>query len=383
MLVVSMAAQITATVFLNVVPFFIPHLHLTLDMSLAQAGLLASAPIVGNLLTLFAWGVIVDRIGERLSITIGLGILAVASATAGFASSFVAMGVFLLLGGMGGGSINSASGRLIVGWFPPHRRGTAMGIRQASQPVGVGITAAIVPSLVDSYGVRPTLLLIGGMCFAATVLTALLVVDPPRPSRAESEELGYLANPYRRDSRLLRIHSASILLVVPQFTIWTFTLVWLVDAKEWSIGAASALVAVVQLLGAFGRVGAGVWSDRVRSRLGPMRIIAAVTCVSMLALALLEDSVLAIALAVVASVVTVSPNALAFTSVAEIAGPSWSGRAMGTHNTGQLLVASAVAPLVGAAVTEYGYALAFAAVAIFPLLAVPLVPVRRKPTGGG
>lgn len=51
---------------------------------------------------------------------------------------------------------------------------------------------------------------------------------------------------------------------------------------------------------------------------------------------------------------------------------------MGTRNTGQLLVASAVAPLVGAAVTEFGYAYAFAAVAVFPLAAIALIPVRRQ-----
>jgi hypothetical protein len=41
-------------------------------------------------------------------------------------------------------------------------------------------------------------------------------------------------------------------------------------------------------------------------------------------------------------------------------------------------VAALVPPLVGALVTGHGYALAFAAVALFALLAIPVVPVRGE-----
>jgi len=61
--------------------------------------------------------------------------------------------------------------------------------------------------------------------------------------------------------------------------------------------------------------------------------------------------------------------------VAEIGGPYWSGRAMGTQNTGQFLAAAAVPPIVGALVTAHGYPWAFALVAIFPMLAIPIIPV--------
>ena len=46
--------------------------------------------------------------------------------------------VLLFLGGMAAASSNSASGRLVVGWFPAERRGLAMGIRQTAQPWELG-----------------------------------------------------------------------------------------------------------------------------------------------------------------------------------------------------------------------------------------------------
>jgi predicted MFS family arabinose efflux permease len=235
-----------------------------------------------------------------------------------------------------------------------------------------------VPNVVKAYDLATTLLLITGISAVATLLCAVLIVDPPRPTRSEAADLGHLVNPYTRDSRLWRIHLASALLVVPQFTVWTYMLVWLIDDKGWSTFAASSLVASTQLLGAAGRIGAGWWSDRVGSRLGPMRTVAIAATATMLSLGLLSGTPLAIALIVIATAVTVADNGLAFTAVAEIGGPYWSGRAMGMQNTGQYIASALVPPVVGALVAGRGYGFAFALVAAFPLLAIPLVPVRSE-----
>jgi MFS family permease len=141
-------------------------------------------------------------------------------------------------------------------------------------------------------------------------------------------------------------------------------------------------VTVAQILGALGRVGAGLWSDRVGSRLAPIRVIAAAAAAAMLALALTDaaDWAWSIAAMIVASVVTVSDNGLAFTAIAEIAGPFWSGRALGTQNTSQLLTAGLTPPLFGALIGAAGFPVAFAVCAVFPVLAVPLVPTDPADT---
>ncbi|MGI9083899.1 MAG: MFS transporter [Aeromicrobium sp.] len=378
MLAVGMLAQIAGTLLSNAPVFLIPFLNLERGLTLVQAGLLASTSLVGTMLTLIAWGAVVDRIGERLSLTIGLGIMTLAGLGAALSSSYVALGAFLLLVGVGAASTNSASGRLVVGWFPPERRGVAMGIRQTALPLGIGLAAFIVPVTAEAHGLRAALLVPMAVCAVATVVVVALVVDPPRPSREEAAGSGQLDNPYRGSSRLGRIHVASMLLVVPQITIWTFMLVWLIDARDWSTTSAGALVASTQLLGAGARIAVGWWSDRVGSRLGPMRIVAATTLATMLALGLLEGTGLAVALIVVATAVTVASNGLAFTAVAELGGPFWSGRAMGVHNTGQYVAASLVPPLVGGLVTGRSYAFAFGSVALFALLAIPVVPVRGE-----
>jgi MFS family permease len=91
------------------------------------------------------------------------------------------------------------------------------------------------------------------------------------------------------------------------------------------------------------------------------------------------DSPVSIVVMVIASVITVSDNGLAFTAIAEIAGPFWSGRALGTQNTSQLLTAGIAPPLFGALIGVAGYPLAFAVSALFPIAALPLVPVDSEP----
>lgn len=340
-------------------------------------------PSFGMVATLIAWGYVVDRVGERIVLALGSALTAAAAfGAAASASSLVAVGAFLLLGGMAAASSNSASGRLVVGWFPPESRGLAMGIRQTAQPLGVALGALVIPRVAESQGIAAALLFPALVCAVSAIVCAFGVLDPPRPPRAEAAEQE-LANPYRGSAVLWRIHAVSVLLVVPQVMLWTFTLVWLMSARGWSAASAGALVTAAQVLGAAGRIAAGRWSDKVGARLRPIRSIAVAAAISMGLLALTDqlDSPISIAVMVVASVITVSDNGLAFTAIAEIAGPFWSGRALGTQNTSQLLTAGVAPPVFGALIGVAGYAAAFAVCALFPLAALRLVPVDDDPLG--
>ena len=134
------------------------------------------------------------------------------------------------------------------------------------------------------------------------------------------------------------------------------------------------------MAGALGRIAAGQLSDVVASRMRPLRWVTVAAVATMLALGAAAglDVPLAVPLVVLATMVTVADNGLAFTAVAERAGPFWSGRALALQNTAQFLAAAAVPPLAGLAVTWAGYPATFALAAVFPLVAVALVPVREE-----
>jgi MFS family permease len=169
--------------------------------------------------------------------------------------------------------------------------------------------------------------------------------------------------------------------VVPQFTLSTFGLIWLIASLHWRAAAAGAVIAAAQFIGALGRIAVGSGSDRVGSRTRVLRWVALAGVAVMLALAgcgALHWGAASAVMLVIASTVSVADNGLSFTSVAEAAGPSWSGKALGIQNTGQFLAASAVGPCIGALITAAGYPAAFALVAITPLAALPLVPAQDE-----
>ena len=347
-------------------------------LSLEQAGILVACPTAGLLLTLVAWGAAADRWGERLVLGAGLGLAGTILLAGTTVTGTAALGACLAAAGAAGASVYAASGRLILGWFPARQRGLAMGIRQSAQPLGVAVAALALPSI-GAHGRPAALGFLGAFCLAAAALVAVVVRDPPRPARQAGRAGGspYRAGPDRTSTVLWRIHAASALLVVPQFAVATFALVFLVDAHGLDPVTAGRVLAIAQACGAFSRLGAGVWSDRAGSRMRPMRALAVATAVILAALAAgaAVRAPWAAAVLFAAVIVSVSTNGLAFTAVAEHAGSSWAGRALGIQNTGQNAFAAVTPPVLAAVIGAAGYAVAFGVAALFPVAAAALVPV--------
>jgi MFS family permease len=382
MLTLGVLAQVAGTYLWAAPAYLIPLLHLDRGLPLADAGLIAAAPTFGAVLSLILWGVATDRYGERAILTGGLLLAAGASTAAAVVSGYAALGVVLISCGAAGVSPNSASGRVVAAWFPAPRRGLAMGIRQMAQPLGVAIAALSVPALATGVGIWGPFAVAAVLTGTTAVMCCLGVrAAPGSQFAAAAAAASAEPNPYRASPFLARIHALSVLLVIPQFTLSTFGLVWLITSVRWSAAAAGAAVAVSQFVGALGRVAVGATSDHVGSRTKVLRWIAAAGVLSMLSLAgagVLKWPALCALLLVIASTISVADNGLAFTSVTEASGPAWAGRALGIQNTGQFLAASGVGPVIGTLITAAGYPATFAMVALMPALALPLVPPRDR-----
>jgi sugar phosphate permease len=371
----GLTAQTASCSFLYGLPFLIPEMH---ARSLADAGTVVAAPSIGLLFTLIAWGAAADRYGERLVMALGLGFSGLLLVITGLTAPPAGLEFTLfLLAGAGLASVNAASGRAVLGWFGPAERGIAMGIRQTAQPLGVGLAALTLPPLARQWGFFPSLEFPACFALVAAVLVAWLVVDPPRPDKVAGQAKP--VSPYRKPA-LWRLHGASALLVVPQFAVSAFAPVFLVEARHWSPLAAGWFLAAAQLLGAGGRLASGYWSDRVGSRLKPMRQLAVASTLVMLLVALGDVSWtwLVLLALVLAAVITVADNGLGFTASAELAGAGWAGRAMGAQNTAQNLAASLTPPMLGLVIGDSRYAPAFCVAAIFPVLAIGLTPVGAE-----
>src|SRR4029450_13031221 len=90
MLVIALTATLCANVFINGAAFLIPTLHTEHGLDLAKAGLLSSMPSLGMVMTLIAWGYVVDRVGERTVLALGSALTAAAAVAAAAVRSLVA-----------------------------------------------------------------------------------------------------------------------------------------------------------------------------------------------------------------------------------------------------------------------------------------------------
>lgn len=376
-LALGVAVAFVSALFIATPPFLIPALVSEYGLNLAGAGLLAAIPNLGMMATLILWGVFADRFGERQVLTLGLTLTVLAAFGAALSQDPFLLGACLLFGGMTSASANAASGRIVIGWAPQNRRGLAMGIRQMAVPLAAMLAASAVPPLAEQHGITVALML---PAIASALVLPCCVIwlrNPPRPTRRPSTpDEKRAGNPYRRSRYLVRIHTVSTLLSIPQFALLTFGLVWMMADLGWSAAAAGAVVGIAQFLGAMGRVAVGAYSDVIgRTRL--IRHISVLTLCTLVLTGLtayLQYNGIAVALFVIATCLSVADNGPAFTTVAEYAGPFWSGRALGIQNTSQHSAGFLVGPVVGILIELLGFPAVLALLALAPVLALPFIP---------
>jgi sugar phosphate permease len=341
-----------------------PQLREHFGLSLGQTGVVLAAFSIGMTPTLLVWGVLADRVGERIVLPVGLAACAGALATAGFAGGYESFVLLLVVAGAFGASVNAASGRAVMHWFPHRERGLALGIRQANVPLGGLVAALTLPALAVAAGVEGAFVALAAACAVGAVLGAALLREPPPVAHPQP-----VSRPLR-DPDVWRVSFGSGLLLVGQTATLSFTVLYLHNAHDLSTGASAAALAASQVLGVAARIAVGHWSDRVGLRIVPMRQLALAMNASLVAVAALDSAAewLVVLVLVLAGALCLSWNGLAFTAAAEIAGARASGAAIGLQQT-MLGVSGIVAPIgIALLVDEWSWPAAFLAAGLFPLL---------------
>ncbi len=160
-------AQATFSALSVGLPALAPALRSHYRLSLGETGVVLGAVGIGMLFTLLPWGLLADRLSERVVIAIGLSAAGLALVIAGRTHSYGALVAVLFVAGAFGASVNAASGRAVMGWFPLRERGLALGVRQTAIPIGGATAAAGLPWLASAGGTRLAFLVLGCSASAA------------------------------------------------------------------------------------------------------------------------------------------------------------------------------------------------------------------------
>ena len=352
-----------------------PALKSHYGLTLGETGVVLGAIGIGMLFTLLPWGLIADRVDERWVIATGLtgasALLVVAASTDTFAS---VAGTLVGVGALGA-SVNAASGRAIMAWFPSSELGVALGIRQTAIPIGGAVGALLLPVLASAGGTRTAFLFLAGACVTGAAIAAAFV----RGGGASEPELEDVTRPVR-DPRMWLLGSGTGLYLTAQIGITGFVVLFLHEHRHVSTHAAAGLLAAINILAIAARIGSGRISDRLGSRLVPLRAIGVVLAVSTAGVAAATEAPLGVLvpLFLVAGVLSMSWNGLAYAAAAETAGAAHTGAALGFQQT-LLGVVVAGAPPVVAIVATHSWRLAFVLAAVGPALGVAILRRLRDP----
>jgi sugar phosphate permease len=357
-------AQATFSAISVGLPALAPALRQHYRLSLGETGVVLGAVGFGMLLTLLLWGLAADRLSERFVIALGLSVAGVAIAAAGRTHSYGALVAVLFVAGAFGASVNAASGRAVMGWFPLRERGLALGVRQTAIPIGGATAAAGLPWLASAGGTRLAFLVLGCLCVGGALIAAVFIRESPSTG-AEIEDV---TQPMR-DPRMWLLGLSCGLYLTAQIAITGFVVLFLHEHRGVSAHAAAGLLAGINILGIGARIASGRWSDHVRARLAPIRSIGIWLAIATAAVAALVDAPLAVLLPVfvLAGVLSMAWNGLAIVAAAESAGGRRVGAAIGFQQTLLGLVVAG-APPAFAAIATGSWRVAFALSAVGPLI---------------
>ncbi len=245
-------------------------------------------------------------------------------------------------------------------WFERHERGLALGIRQASVPLGGFAAALALPAIVARHSVHAAFLVLAVNCVVWAVLAAVVL----RERKLDEHVAEELASPVR-DARMWLLCWASALVLAGQLAIMAYVVLFLHDARGLSNARAAFVLAAVQVGGAVARILVGFLSDRSGRRIPLFIRVSTLLAVTLGAAGLLTHAPLValIPVLVVAGTLGMSWNGLSFTAAAEAAGARRSGAAIGFQQT-VLAIGGLVIPIWFAAlVASASWRVAFLAAA--------------------
>ncbi len=119
-----------------------------LDISYSQMGFVLGAwPLTYILSAAFA-GAVVDRLGTRKSVAIGVLVIALSAGLRYFTNGFVPLFLCVALFGIGGPLISVGNPKTISQWFRGKERGMAVGIYMTGVWIGSGLSVSLMNSVI-------------------------------------------------------------------------------------------------------------------------------------------------------------------------------------------------------------------------------------------
>ena len=187
-----------------------------------------------------------------------------------------------LVAGFGQGILNSATAHLLVKYTVPGRRNLLFSIKQSGVPFGGMLVALSAPAIALAFGWQWALVAIAGIVAVLLVLLQRVreVWDDDRDAHADLSQQKFGGVPLVLRSPAIRwVSFAGLLFAAMQRCLITFTVVYLVAERGYSLIEAGVMLSMLHVGGIVGRLVWGWIADRTSST----AVLLAVAAISILA----------------------------------------------------------------------------------------------------
>ncbi len=175
-------------------------------MGVAQPSLVQELTIgpelMGLIFSAFSWtyafaqipgGLVLDRLGARLTYGLSLALWSLATMLHGVMSSVAGLFSARLALGIAEAPCFPANSRILSTWFPQAERARANGVYSVGQYVGLGFMIPLLTYIVATFGWRALFFIFGAIGLVYAVVWHALYREPHESGRANRAELDHIA----------------------------------------------------------------------------------------------------------------------------------------------------------------------------------------------
>jgi MFS transporter, FSR family, fosmidomycin resistance protein len=257
------STHIVVDAYTNIFAPLLPLLMPALNLSYAAAGTLAMCFQMANSVAQLAFGALADRWQPRTLVILGPLLAVVVLSLIGLASSPFALGVILVIGGLGGAAFHPPAAALVYR-LADHRKGLAMSAHLSGGSLGFAFAPVMFAPFVAAMGLQwsPLIMIPGLLALALTLRHVPPMPLPPAHERSTLATLRPAAVP------LSLLYFTIVLRTTTSYGFMTFAPT-LLTQQGFSIAEASAAVSIYLFASGIGGFVGGPLADRY----GPRRVI--------------------------------------------------------------------------------------------------------------
>jgi len=246
------------------IPLFLPLIREDLQITFSQAGLLSAAATLSYAFGQVPAGYLSDRFGPKRLFFFGLVGWSTLSITLGLVHVFWLAVVNQLVAGAFRALLFAPGMSLLVSWFKPERRATAMSLYMVGGFAGTIVLSLLGPWLAHELGWRSTFIMLAALGLAVSFVYHYWAREKPRRDGAKQAGLGEIFHLFTH--RILWVCSAIQFIrfsVVTAVNFWLPSL--LVADRGFTLQAAGFVTAMSAAFIAPSNTVGGYVSDRLKN----------------------------------------------------------------------------------------------------------------------